>query len=203
MTLSATALSRAIFCWALIFAFTAGLGKRPSLAAADATSDSGATEEAETEDSEGGGASGLPLPRFVSVSVSKANMRKGPGRQYPIAWVLVRRNLPVEVVEEYEHWRKIRDRSGETGWIHKAMLGGKRTAIIVPPSKNPEDKDIPLAPLYTQAGEDKHPALLAQAGAIGEVRECKGDWCALEFKEGKGWVRRIYLWGVYPDEKIE
>lgn len=159
--------------------------------------------EAESSGAGGGGASGLPLPRFVSVGVAKANMRKGPGRQYPIAWVLVRRNLPVEVIAEYEHWRKIRDRSGEAGWVHKAMLSGQRTAVIVTINKAPDDKKGDLAPLYKQAGEDSHPVLLAEAGAIGEVRECNGAWCELRFKEGKGWVRREFMWGVYPGEKIE
>ena len=41
--------------------------------------------------------SGLPLPRFVSLDADKVNIRTGPGVRYPIAWVFVRRDMPVEV----------------------------------------------------------------------------------------------------------
>ena len=154
--------------------------------------------QAEAETGKPGLTGGLPLPRFVSVNVARANMRKGPGRQYPIAWVLVRRNLPVEVIEEYDNWRRVRERSGEIGWVHKAMLSGRRTAMITAESKTDE-----LVPLYGATSQDTPPVLRAEAGAIGEVRECSGEWCALGFKQGNGWVRRDRLWGVYPDEKIE
>ncbi len=87
-------------------------------------------QAAEEESGQSGLSGGLPLPRFVSIAVAKANMRKGPGRRYPIDWVLVRRHLPVEVIEEFENWRKVRDRSGQAGWVHKAMISGKRSAII-------------------------------------------------------------------------
>ena len=32
------------------------------------------------------GASGLPVPRFVSLKSDRVNMRKGPGTDYPTAW---------------------------------------------------------------------------------------------------------------------
>jgi len=155
-------------------------------------------QAAEEEGGQSGLSGGLPLPRFVSIAVAKANMRKGPGRRYPIDWVLVRRHLPVEVIEEFENWRKVRDRSGQTGWVHKAMLSGKRTAMITREAGSTE-----LVSLFESASQDKPPALMAQPGAIGEVKECEGNWCSLSFKQGEGWVRREYLWGVYPGEEFD
>lgn len=155
-------------------------------------------EQAEALTGKSGFTGGLLRPRFVSVNVGRANMRKGPGRQYPIAWVLVRRNLPVEVIEEYENWRRVRERSGETGWVHKAMLSGRRTAMITTVSDTDQ-----LISVYRSASQDDPPVLMAQPGAIGEVNECDGDWCVLSFKQGRGWVRREHLWGVYPGEEIE
>ena len=52
-------------------------------------------------------ATGLPLPRFVSLKNSKTNVRRGPDRSYPIAWEFNRRGLPVEIIREYENWRQI------------------------------------------------------------------------------------------------
>src|SRR5581483_9127238 len=74
--------------------------------------------------------SGLPVPRFVSLKPEEANARTGPGTRYPIAWVYRRPGLPVEVIEEYDLWRKIRDIDGATGWVHKSMLDGRRTVMI-------------------------------------------------------------------------
>ncbi len=145
----------------------------------------------------GVGLSGLPIPRFVSITAARVNLRMGPGRQYPIAWILQRRHLPVEIVEEFEHWRKIRERSGEVGWVHKTMLSGKRMGLVINGSKTGE-----LTPAYAEASESK-PIMMAEAGAIGEISQCQGEWCAIRFEKRNAWMRRDTLWGVYPGEEFE
>jgi len=72
----------------------------------------------------------LPVPRFVSLKAEEANLRTGPGIRYPVRWVYWKKWLPVEIIEEYDHWRKIRDAEGESGWIHKSLLSGRRTILI-------------------------------------------------------------------------
>ena len=52
---------------------------------------------------------GLPLPRFASLRADEANVRAGPGTRYPIEWVFKRKGMPVEIVAEFENWRKIRE----------------------------------------------------------------------------------------------
>jgi len=143
------------------------------------------------------GASGLPIPRFVSITASRVNLRMGPGRQYPIAWVLQRRHLPVEIIDEFEHWRKIRERSGGAGWVHKTMLSGKRMGMVIAPGKTGE-----LIPVLAKAEPGK-PIMMAEDGAIGEISHCKAEWCAIRFETGEGWMRRDNLWGLYPTEEFE
>ena len=41
-----------------------------------------------------GKGTGLPLPRFVSLRAGEVNLRTGPGVQYPVDWVYLRKNLP-------------------------------------------------------------------------------------------------------------
>ena len=53
--------------------------------------------------------SGLPLPRFVSLRSAEVNMRAGPSVRYPVEWVYRRAGLPVEVIAEFDTWRKVRD----------------------------------------------------------------------------------------------
>src|SRR4026209_512491 len=70
--------------------------------------------------------SGLPLPRFASLRSDEVNVRTGPGPRYPIDWVFKRKAMPVEIVAEYENWRKIRDWQGASGWVHQSLLSGQR-----------------------------------------------------------------------------
>jgi len=53
--------------------------------------------------------SGLPIPRFVSLRSNEVNLRTGPGLTYPIDWIYKRDGMPVEVIQEFDTWRKIRD----------------------------------------------------------------------------------------------
>ena len=41
-----------------------------------------------------GKVTGLPLPRYVSIRADEANLRVGPGGQYPIRWRLLRSGMP-------------------------------------------------------------------------------------------------------------
>ena len=74
--------------------------------------------------------SGLTIPRFVSLRSNKVFVRTGPALRYPIKWIYTREGLPVEVVQEFDTWRKVRDKDGEEGWIHSSLLSGKRHAVI-------------------------------------------------------------------------
>jgi SH3-like domain-containing protein len=139
-------------------------------------------------------AEGLPLPRFVSLKSDEANVRTGPGTRYPIQWVYRRAGMPVEVVEEYDLWRKIRDVEGTTGWVHKTMLDGRRTVMI----KGKEARVMRLEP------EAKaKPILKAEPMVIARVVECQKDWCRIQLSARKGWIEKKHLWGVYPDEIFE
>ncbi len=130
------------------------------------------------------------LPRFVSIRSGEVNVRTGPGVRYPIDWVFVRRDLPVEIVAEYETWRQIRDFQGTTGWVHKSMLSGKRTVLM-------QDK---LVTLRRNASDSAPPVARAQAGVIGELVECDNLWCRVEVAGIRGWAEKEKLWGVYPEE---
>lgn len=138
--------------------------------------------------------SGQPIPRFVSLKSDTSNVRVGPGTRYPIRWVYEKAGLPVEVVEEFSHWRKIRDHEGEAGWVHKALLSGRRTAQILHETQNLLAKP-----------EDNAPALIrAEKGVLVELRQCtKQGWCKVLINERNAWIRKAQLWGVYADEVFE
>ncbi len=140
-----------------------------------------------------GSDSGLPLPRFVSLGSEKVNARTGPGVRYPISWQFVRRGLPVEIVAEYDYWRKIRDQEGTEGWVHKNLLSGRRTALIIGGTHT----------LYRRAEADAEPIMQAEAGVQVRLLSCRGDWCQVDATGRKAYLARRYLWGVYSNETIE
>ncbi|MBO0332594.1 SH3 domain-containing protein [Sneathiella sp. CAU 1612] len=139
-----------------------------------------------------GSETGLPLPRFVSLSSDKVNVRAGPGTRYPIKWVFVREGWPVEVVEEYELWRQIRDIDGSIGWVHRNLISSRRTLIIT--------GDVRA--VYEDPDESSPVVLLAEPGVVGKLEECDARWCEIEIAGITGWLMASQFYGVYENEKI-
>ena len=138
--------------------------------------------------------SGLPLPRFVSLKNEETNVRTGPGTRYPIQWVFKREHLPVEVVDEFDLWRKVRDIEGTTGWVHHTMLSGKRYVMIA--GKEPQilrlDSDVSAKPLFK-----------AEPTVIAPLGECAPEWCRIQISGRKAWIEKQHLWGVYSSEVFD
>jgi SH3-like domain-containing protein len=144
-----------------------------------------------------GMASGLPVPRFVSLKADRVTVRGGPDKDHDVSWIYTRVGWPVEITAEFENWRRIRDSDGSEGWVYHSLLSGKRMAAVQLKIRTD------LAPLYAKP-DDKSPVTARlQVGVLGAVRHCNGTWCEI-FGDGfDGWIEQNELWGVYPDEKIE
>ena len=159
------------------------------------------------------GASGLPLPRFVSLKSKRVNMRIGPGRDYQVQWLYIRKNLPMEIIQEYGNWRKVRDPNGVEGWILHSLLSGSRAAIIAPWDMNPDEKPAmrvapPTINMYKSKSKGADVIARLEAGSLAKIMNCRNDWCRLlvaidRDNQISGYVSQTMLWGVYPDEKIE
>jgi SH3-like domain-containing protein len=144
-----------------------------------------------------GTATGLPIPRYVSLKSDRVNLREGPSKDHRTNWVFQRAGLPVEITAEFETWRKIRDSEGSEGWVLHSLLSGRRTALILP-SRKAESVD-----LLTKPGNRGDAVARLQAGVIGSVRNCDGTWCRFSGEGFDGYVKQQNLWGVYPGEKVD
>ena len=138
--------------------------------------------------------SGLPVPRFLSFARDEAVVRTGPGLKYPMKWVYKRKNMPIEVVQEFDTWRKIRDIDGDDGWVHQALLSGTRYVIV---------KGEAGASIHKDPTEDSSILALFEANVIAKVEECQGQWCLVEQGGYKGWAQRKFLWGIYDTEDFD
>lgn len=160
-----------------------------------------ALAQTETNDS----LSGLPLPRFVSLRSQPINVRVGPGTRYEIAWVFVKPSLPVEIIQEFDIWRKIRDIDGQEGWIHQNLLVGRRTAYVAPWSQT-ED---PIA-MRTRAEETATIRALLGPNVLVNVESCDGSTCKIATRTDdgadraySGFIDQENLWGVYANEEFD
>ena len=143
---------------------------------------------------------GLPLPRFVSLKSSQVNMRVGPGQEFKVLWKYVKRGLPMEIIQEYFNWRKVRDPEGNEGWILHSLLSGKRMVIISPWEENITEG---LIKLRSEASENASVIANVEPGVIGEVFGCGADWCRVQLENISGFIEKKSIWGVYPDELLE
>lgn len=135
----------------------------------------------------------LTLPRFVSLRSDEANLRIGPGTRYPIRWVYQRRGMPVEIIEEYGNWRKVKDVEGEEGWLHHGLLSGKRTVLVKGKAEHPLRRNP----------DSTAPVILkAKPMVIGSLLRCSRLWCYIEISDYKGWIEKTALWGVYEKEQF-
>ena len=140
-----------------------------------------------------GAVTGFPIPRYVSIKASEANARRGPSRSHRIDWVFQRRNMPVRIVGEHGHWRRIVDRDGAGGWMHYSLLSGVRTAIVEVDMLELRQRPDPAAAVVAQA----------ELGVIAFLDECNGTWCRLSVGGHRGWVPSEALWGVEPGEVLD
>lgn len=139
------------------------------------------------------GRTGLPLPRFVTLRSDEVNLRTGPGTRYPIDWVYQRRGLPVEIVDEFDTWRRIRDWQGTEGWVHQSMVQGQRGLLVTGKRQ-----------ILRRRPEAEAPAVaMLDAGVVGVLERCQESWCEVTAGGFSGWLPREAFYGLYPDETLE
>jgi SH3-like domain-containing protein len=135
----------------------------------------------------------LPLPRFASLKSGEVNLRTGPGASYPIDWVLTKATMPVEIIAEFETWRRVRDVQGTEGWVHQMLLSGKRTAVVIGEPREMRRKAETTASVVA----------ILEPGVIVSLLECDGGWCRVDVQGRRGWLPRAAFWGVYEGEKVK
>lgn len=193
------ALRRAASLLALIMTAAAA---GPALAAGEgAPSESLPAAPAETPPARAQ-ASGLPVPRFVSLKADEVNLRAGPGRDYPTSWVYKRAGLPLEVVKEYDIWREVRDSEGTQGWVIQSLLSGRRTALVQPWDVKAGTATA-TATLRKKSSQSAAPVATLEAGVIANVISCDKEWCRVSVDKYTGYIEQKKLWGVYEGEEVK
>lgn len=150
-------------------------------------------QESAATDPGRGPVTNLPMPRFVSLKSTETNVRRGPSLTHRIDWIYKRADLPVQVIAEYENWRRIVDRDGLGGWVHYTLLSGERSVLI--------DED--QTPVRSRPEPEAPEVAVFEQGVIAFLGACEINWCRIEAGGYKGWALKTALWGVDADELRE
>lgn len=136
---------------------------------------------------------GYALPRFVSMDAGEGYARRGPSRSHRIDWVFTRRHMPMIVVAEHGHWRRVVDYEGEGGWMHYSLLSGVRTGIV----------EMDMVELRTRPENTAPVRAHAELGVIGRLLECDGHWCMFATGGYRGWLPQEAVWGTELGEVFD
>ncbi len=123
--------------------------------------------------------------KIASIKTSKANLRSGPGKYYPIKWVYIKKKWPIKIIDQFHHWRKVETINNSKGWFHKSQISSKKTSLIIQPDflrKKPVSNTRKIAFLSKRL--------------IVDIIKCKIYWCKIEVKDRRfsGWYKKSYLW---------
>jgi len=137
--------------------------------------------------------SGLPVPRYVTLKFDEANLRAGPGREYPVLWQYQKAGLPLLVDAEFGIWRKVIDHDGTAGWMHGSVLSLRRMALV---QNN-------MAEIHASPDETSNVIALAERLALMELLSCPTAWCRVANNDVRGWIKRQAIWGLLKTESLD
>ena len=100
----------------------------------------------------------------------------------------VTRYYPFEVLVKLDQWTKVRDGSGEVGWIENTALGDRAMAVVTVPLADVRAAPDPAAPLVFEAYKQ----------VLLEVLEAPANgWVKVRHRDGQeGYIRTSHVWGV-------
>ena len=133
--------------------------------------------------------SGLKIPRMVSLKNSLTYVRTGPGKEFPIKFEINQKGYPVEIIAEFNNWRKVKTKNNLSGWIHTQLLSSYKTGLIIKDTilkKRPLNSSNNIARLL--------PDLLIR------VNKCELDWCSVQVIKNRkyfGWIKKKTIWGTF------
>ena len=126
----------------------------------------------------------LENPRFLSLKNEKVNVRYGPGFDFPIKFIYVKKYLPVKVIDSKENFRRIIDHKKNSGWIHLTQLRKVNSIVVL------EDKIV-----FKKSSKFSQPIIKVKKGRLVLIKKCLDDWCNIKTDKYDGWLENNNVWG--------
>ena len=159
-----------------------------------------------------GKSTGYLLPRFANLKANEVNVRAGPGSQYYIKHIYRCRTYPVQIIDEFDNWRLIRDTGDNQGWVHENLLSSKQYAMVVyqhlfgikgqhlndHQENGGMEKPKPdqLIPVFRLPNEQSRIVAMLEIGVIVIPKKCINEWCKISGQSiSNVWIKKEKLWG--------
>ena len=121
---------------------------------------------------------------FLSLKYNKVNVRYGPGLDYPIKFIYLKKNFPLKIIDEKENFRKIIDYKNNSGWIHRSQLKKNNSLIVL------EEKI-----LFNNFTKYSKPVAVIKSGRMLIVKKKEKKWFKVVTANYTGWIDNENLWG--------
>ena len=135
-----------------------------------------------------------PLPRFESLRSDKAYLREGPTYAHKVLWLYRRKGYPVEVIQSYENWCRVRDADGTVGWMNAAMLSPQRTVLVIGTAR---------AEIHADSLPSSKVLAFAEPGVVAKLKACKPRLCEVASGGVDGWIDKKNIWGVVASDDFQ
>ena len=122
--------------------------------------------------------------KFLSLKNEKVNVRYGPGFDFPIKFIYVKKYLPVKIIDTKENFRRIIDHKKNSGWIHVTQLRKANSIIVL------EDKIV-----FKKNSKFSEPIIKVKKGRLVLVEKCLESWCNIKTDKYNGWLENDNVWG--------
>ena len=122
---------------------------------------------------------------YLALKNNKVNVRYGPGFDYPIKYIYIKKNLPLKIIDKKENFRRIIDLKKNSGWIHISQLKKNKSFILL------EDKI-----LFSKPTKYSKPIIKIAKGRLLVVKKCKKIWCKVKTDNYLGWLKTDNIWGL-------
>lgn len=127
---------------------------------------------------------GTAAAERMTVDVSTANIRSGPGTNYDVLWQ-VERYHPIEVIRKSGNWYYFRDFEGDKGWVYDDLVKKVSSVIVIKDKCN----------VRSGPGTDNDIVFTVERGVPFRVLERKGNWIHIQHADGdKGWIHKMLVW---------
>ena len=121
---------------------------------------------------------------FLSLKYNKVNVRYGPGLDYPIKFIYLKKNFPLKIIDEKENFRKIIDYKNNGGWVHRSQLKKGNSLIVL------EEKI-----LFNNFTKYSKPVAVIKSGRMLIIKKKENKWFKVVTANYTGWIDNENLWG--------
>jgi SH3-like domain-containing protein len=123
--------------------------------------------------------------RSIKEVTSKANLRAGPGRWYPIKWVIKKPGLPIKIIDENEDFLHALLHDGTRYWIYKDLTDNKQNLIVIEDTVIKNKKGLVIAKVLKDVIIKEHNC----------SKKNDSNLCRVEIDNIKGLIYKSSLWG--------